>query len=59
MLAIDTMGTTWRFIFYTIAIVAFIASAVGIKFGGERAALIGFGLFAAFFPVFWDNMALL
>jgi hypothetical protein len=59
MFALDLMGNTWQFVFFTIAIVCFIASAVGIKFGGERAALIGLGLAAAFFPAFWDHLATL
>jgi hypothetical protein len=53
------MGNTWQFIFYTIAIVLFLAGGVGLKPGGERVQLVGLGLFAAFFPIFWDHLALL
>ncbi len=57
ILAIDHMGTTVRFIFVLIAVIAFVAAGVGIKFGGERAALIGLGLAALSFPGLWDLLA--
>jgi hypothetical protein len=59
MLALSAMGNTWQFIFVLIGIVCFVAAAVGVKFGGERAALIGLGLAAVFFPAFWDRLAAL
>jgi len=59
MLAIGLMSNTWQFIFYAIAIVLFIAGGVGLKPGGERVQLVGLGLAAAFFPEFWNRMALL
>lgn len=59
MLAIEAMGNTFQFIFYVIAIAAFIGAAVGVKFGGERAALIGVGLAAVTFPGLWDRLAAL
>jgi hypothetical protein len=59
VLAIELMGSTWRFIFYAIALVLFIASGVGLKPGGERVSLVGLGLAALTFPLFWDNLATL
>ena len=59
MLALGLMTNTWHFIFYAIALVLFIAGGVGIKAGGERASLIGLGLAAFVFPIFWDRLALL
>ena len=47
------------FIFYAIALVLFIAGGVGLKPGGERASLIGLGLAAFVFPLFWDRLAAL
>jgi hypothetical protein len=58
-LGIELMGNTWQFVFYTIALVLFIAGGVGIKPGGERASLIGLGLAAFVLPTFWDKLALL
>ncbi len=59
VLGIELMGSTWRFIFYAIALVLFIASGVGLKPGGERVSLVGLGLAAFVFPLFWDNLATL
>ena len=57
VLGIELMGSTWRFVFYGIALVVFIAGGVGIKPGGERVSLIALGLAAVTFPLFWDNLA--
>jgi hypothetical protein len=57
VLAIDHMGTTVRFIFVLIGIVCFVAAGIGVKFGGERAQLVGLGLAAVFFITFWDLLA--
>ena len=57
-LALELMGNTWQFIFYTIAIVLFLAGGVGLKPGGERVQLIGLGLSAFVLPDFWDHLAL-
>jgi hypothetical protein len=58
-LALELMGNTWQFIFYAIALVLFIAGGVGLKPGGERVQLVGLGLAAFVFPMFWDRLALL
>jgi len=57
VLAIDLMSTTFRFIFYAIALVLFLAGGIGLKPGGERVQLVGLGLAAFVVPVFWDNLA--
>jgi hypothetical protein len=59
LLGIELMGSTWRFVFYAIALVIFIAGGVGIKPGGERVSLVALGLAAVTFPLFWDNLATL
>ncbi len=57
VLAISPMGNTAQFIFYTIGILLLISAAVGLKFVGERAALIGLGLAAIFFITWWGLLA--
>ena len=59
MLAINVMGNTGYFIFYAIALVAFVLAGVGIKTPGDRIHLVGVGLAALVFPMFWDRLALL
>ena len=59
MLAIIVMGNTGYFIFYAISLVAFVLAAVGFKPVGDRVHLVGVGLAAFIFPLFWDRMALL
>jgi hypothetical protein len=54
---IGLMTNTWQFIFYAIALVLFVAGGMGIKAGGERVQLVGLGLAAFVFPVFWDTLA--
>ncbi|MCJ7670766.1 MAG: hypothetical protein MUP67_01800 [Acidimicrobiia bacterium] len=57
VVGIELMGATWRFVFYAIALVVFIAGGVGIKPGGERVSLVAIGLAALTVPLFWDNLA--
>lgn len=57
ILAISPMGNTVQFIFFTIAILLFISAAIGLKFVGERAALIGLGLAFVFFISWWTTLA--
>jgi hypothetical protein len=57
VLAISPMGNTAQFIFYTIGILLLISAAVGLKFVGERAALIGLGLAVIFFIPWWTTLA--
>lgn len=57
VLGIEAMGATWRFVFYGIALVIFIAGGVGIKPGGERVSLVAIGLAALTVPLFWDSLA--
>jgi hypothetical protein len=59
VVGIGLMSNTWYFIFYAIALVLFIAGGIGIKAGGERVQLVGLGLAAMIFPLFWDRMAAL
>ena len=59
VLGIDPMGNTVQFIFYAIAIVAFGLAAVGFALHERVSNLVAVGLFAAFFPVFWDHLAAL
>jgi hypothetical protein len=59
VLAIGQMGTTPSFIFVTIGLLFLISAAVGLKFVGERAALIGLGLAAIFFITWWNLLAAL
>jgi hypothetical protein len=59
ILAIELMGSTWRFVFYAIALVVFIAGGIGIKPGGERVSLVAIGLAMVTVPLFWDNLATL
>ncbi len=59
VLAIGQMGTTPAFIFVPIGLLLLISAAVGLKFVGERAALIGLGLAAIFFITWWNLLAAL
>ncbi len=59
VLAISPMGNTVQFIFYTIGILFFISAAVGVKFVGERAALVGLGLAVIAFITWWSLLAAL
>jgi hypothetical protein len=59
VLGIGQMGTTVTFIFYTIGILLLIAAGVGLKFVGERAALLGLGLAAITFVTWWNLLAAL
>lgn len=59
MVGIGLMTNTWQFVFYTIALVLFVAGGMGIKAGGERVQLVGLGLAAFVFPTFWDHLAAL
>ena len=59
MSAIGAMSNTVSFIFYAIAIVAFAMGALGVALHEKVSNLVALGLFAAFFPVFWDHLAAL
>ena len=59
VLAIETMGNTWQFIWTAIALVLFVAAGIGFKPAGDRIHLVGLGLAAAIFPEFWNRLALL
>ena len=53
------MSNTVQFIFYTIGILFFVSAAVGLKFVGERAALLGIGLAVIAFVTWWSLLAAL
>jgi hypothetical protein len=53
------MGNEVQFIFYAIGIVAFALAAVGIALHEKVQNLVALGLFAVFFPTFWDRLAAL
>jgi hypothetical protein len=57
MLAVDVMGHTWTFIFEALALVLFVLAGIGFKPVGDRVHLLGLGLAAFVFPIFWDAMA--
>ncbi len=57
VLAIEPMGNTAQFIFYTVGILVLLSAAVGVKFVGERAAHIGLGLAIIFFVYWWTLLA--
>ena len=59
MLAISEMGTTPTFIFYLIGILAFAMAAVGVALHEKVSNLVALGLFAVFFPTFWNSLAAL
>ena len=59
LVAVDVMGNTWKFIFYAIAVLMFIGSGIGFKPVGDRVHLLGLGLAAFTFPIFWDYMSTL
>jgi hypothetical protein len=59
MSAIGNMSNTVQFIFYAIAIVAFAMGALGVALHEKVSNLVALGLFAAFFPIFWDHLAAL
>ena len=57
MLAIGELGSTPTFIFFAIAIVVFAMAAIGVALHEKVSNLVALGLFAAFFPSFWDSLA--
>ena len=59
MYAVATMGTTWKFVFYAIAFVLFLAGGLGFKPAGDRVHLVALGLAAFTFPILWDYMSTL
>ena len=59
VLAISQMSNTVQFIFVTIGVLLFVSAAVGLKFVGERAALVGLGLAVIFFVTWWNLLAVL
>lgn len=59
MLAINPMSNDVQFIFYAIGIVAFALATIGIVLHAKLTNLVALGLFAVFFPIFWDHLAAL
>ncbi len=60
MLAINALNNTGLFICYAVAIVSFALAALGMAVPGAGAKLsnlVALGLFAAFFPNFWQALA--
>jgi hypothetical protein len=55
MLAVDTMDPTLTMIFYGIAVVCFVAAAVGYTWG--KVSLVALGLAFFVFPSFWNALA--
>ena len=59
MYAIGQMSNSVAFIFYAVGIVCFALAAIGIALHEKLTNLVALGLFAVFFPVFWDHLAAL
>ena len=59
VLGIDPMGNEVQFIFYAIGVAAFLLATIGIALHEKLTNLVALGLFAVFFPVFWDRLATL
>jgi hypothetical protein len=57
MLAIEPMGNTVQFVFYAIALAAFVLAAIALKIGDGKTNLLGVGLAAITVPPFWDRLA--
>jgi hypothetical protein len=57
MLAINALNNTGLFICYAIAIAAFAMGALGVALHEKVSNLVALGLFAAFFPNFWNSLA--
>lgn len=55
LLAVETMDPTLVMIFYAIAVVCFVAAAVGYVWG--KVSLVGLGLAFYVFPQFWNALA--
>jgi hypothetical protein len=55
VLAVAVMDPTVKMIFFGIAVVCFVASAVGYVWG--KVSLVGLGLAFFVFPFFWDALA--
>jgi len=55
LLAVDTLDPTVVMIFYAIAVICFVAAAVGYVWG--KVSLIGLGLAFFVFPQFWNALA--
>jgi hypothetical protein len=55
LFAVDSMDPTLTMIFYGLAVVCFIAAAVGYVWG--KVSLVGLGLALFVFPSFWDALA--
>jgi hypothetical protein len=54
-LAVETMDATLIMIFYGLAVVCFVAAAIGYVWG--KVSLIGLGLALFVFPQFWNQLA--
>jgi hypothetical protein len=55
LLAVDTLDPTVVMIFYAIAVICFVAAAVGYVWG--KVSLVGLGLAFFVFPQFWNALA--
>jgi hypothetical protein len=55
LFALETMDPTLVMIFFGIAVVCFVAAAVGYVWG--KVSLIGLGLAFFVFPQFWNALA--
>jgi hypothetical protein len=57
MLAIEAMGNTFRFIFYTIGLLLFLMGGIAWMSNRFRIEFVGLGLAAVTFPTWWDLLA--
>jgi hypothetical protein len=55
LLAVEVMDPTLKMIFYGIAVVCFVAAAIGYVWG--KVSLVGLGLAFFVFPSFWNALA--
>jgi hypothetical protein len=59
VIGLENMGNEVTFIFYAVGIVAFALGALGVALHEKVSNLVALGLFATFFPQFWNSLAAL
>ena len=57
MVGIEPMGNEVQFVFVAIGIAAFALATIGIALHEKLTNLVALGLFAVFFPTFWELLA--
>lgn len=55
LVAVAAMDPTVKMLFYGVAVICFVLSATGYAWG--KVSLVGAGLAAFAFPLFWDALA--